>query len=143
MLTHTPEELLAHYHNAMRGNPVAALEFDECSARRIVVRAHFEHEHTRPGGMVSGPNLFTLVDAMAYFVTISSLPKGSQAFTASMSMEFLRPAPAGVLFVEGRLLRFGRRSCVVDTLVRHADPEDPLAHAVVTYAPVFPDDGSS
>ena len=139
VLTHTPEELLTHYRNAMRGNPVAALEMDEYSVQRIVVRARFEHEQTRPGGMVSGPNLFTLADAMAYFVTMSRSPRGSEAYTSSISMEFLSPAPVGVLFVEGKLLRFGRRSSVVDTLIWRAEGAAPIAHAVVTYAPVFPD----
>jgi uncharacterized protein (TIGR00369 family) len=139
-LTHTPEELLARYYKAMRGHPVAALEIDEYSSQRIVVRAQFEFEHTRPGRMVSGPNLFTLADAMAYFVTISRSPRGSEAFTSSISMEFLRPAPIGVLFAEGKLLRFGRRSCVVDTLIRLVEPEELAAHAVVTYALVFPKD---
>lgn len=139
VLTHTPQELLTHYSNAMRGHPVAALEMDEYSLQRIVVRARFEREQTRPGGMVSGPNLFTLVDAMAYFVTMSRSPRGSEAFTSSLSMEFLSPAPVGVLFVEGKLLRFGRRSSVVDTLIWRSQRTAPIAHAVVTYAPVFPD----
>ena len=143
VLTHTPEELLGRYLKAMRGHPVAALEIDEYSAQRILARARFDFEHTRPGRMISGPNLFTLADAMAYFVTISRSPKGSEAFTASISMEFLRPAPIGVLFVEGRLLRFGRKSCVVDTLIWRGEREEPVAHAVVTYAPVFPDDGQA
>ncbi len=139
VLTHTPEELLARYHKAMGGRPVAALEIDEYSVQRIVARARFEDGHARPGGMVAGPILFTLADTMAYFVTISRSPKGSEAFTTSISMEFLRPAPVGVLLVEGRLLRFGRRSCVVDTFIRRSGREEPVAHAVVTYAPVFPE----
>jgi uncharacterized protein (TIGR00369 family) len=139
-LTHSPEELLARYHKATGGRPVATLEIDECTAQRIVASARFTDGHTRPGGMVAGPILFTLADTMAYFVTISNSPKGSEAFTTSISMEFLRPAPVGVLIVEGRLLRFGRRSCVVDTTIRRADREEPIAHAVVTYAPVFRDD---
>ncbi len=138
-LTHTPDELLARYHKAMGGRPVAALEIDEYSIQRIVARARFEDGHARPGGMVAGPILFTLADTMAYFVTISRSPKGSEAFTTSISMEFLRPAPVGVLLVEGRLLRFGRRSCVVDTFIRRSGREEPVAHAVVTYAPVFPE----
>jgi uncharacterized protein (TIGR00369 family) len=136
-LTHTPEELLARYHRGMRGHPDPALEIEDYSSQRIVVRARFEFEHTRPGRMVSGPNLFTLADATAYFVTLSRCPKGSEAFTSSLSMEFLKPAPIGVVFAEGRLLRFGRRSCVVDTTIRLDDPSEPVAHAVVTYAPVF------
>jgi acyl-coenzyme A thioesterase PaaI-like protein len=46
--------------------------------------------------MIAGPNVFTLDDTIAYFVTISRSPKGAEAFTASLSMEFLRPAPVGV-----------------------------------------------
>jgi len=140
-LTHTAEELLARYHKAMGGRPVAALEIDEYSVQRIVASATFEEGHTRPGGMVAGPVLFTLADTMAYFVTISRSPKGSEAFTTAISMEFLRPAPIGVLIVEGRVLRFGRRSCVVDTVIRRSGRVDSVAHAVVTYAPVFADDG--
>ena len=138
-LTHRPDELLARYHKAMGGRPVFVLEIDEYTEQKIVARARFEDTHTRPGGMIAGPILFTLADTMAYFVTISQSPKGSEAFTASISMEFLRPAPVGVLQVEGRLLRFGRRSCVVDTVIRRVGRDEPVAHAVVTYAPVFPE----
>ena len=101
-LTHTPEELLARYHKAMGGRPVAALEIEEYSVQRIVARAKFEEGHTRPGGMVAGPMLFTLADTMAYFVTISRSPKGSEAFTTAISMEFLRPAPVGDVARRGK-----------------------------------------
>jgi uncharacterized protein (TIGR00369 family) len=139
--THSPEDLLARYHKAMGGNPVAVLEIDEYTEQRMVVRAYLEERHARPGGMVAGPILFTLADTVAYFITISRSPKRSEAYTTSISMEFLRPAPVGVLVVEGKLLRFGKRSCVVDTLIRQADDDAPLVHAVVTYAPVFPKSG--
>jgi uncharacterized protein (TIGR00369 family) len=140
-LTHTPEELIARYHKAMGGRPVAALEIDELSAERLVARVTFQDGHTRPGGMVAGPMLFTLVDTIAYLATISRSPKGSEAFTTSVSMEFLRPAPVGVLIVEGRVLRYGRRSCVVDTAIHRSGRDESIAHAVVIYAPVFPDKG--
>ena len=78
-LTHTPEELLARYLKAMGGRPVATLEIDEYSAERIIARAEFEDGHTRPGGMVAGPILFTLADTMGYFVTIS-LTEGLRGF---------------------------------------------------------------
>ena len=142
MLTHTAEELQARYRKAIGGRPgngLSGLQIEECTPERIVARAEFEESHARPGGMVAGPVLFTLADAVAYFVTISRSPKGSEAFTASISMEFLRPAPVGALTAEGRLLRFGKRSSVVDTIIRSAGIEEPVAHAVVTYAPVFPE----
>ena len=137
-LTHTAEELLARYHKAMGRRPVALLEIAEYTDQRMVVRAELDERQTRPGGMVAGPILFTLADTVAYFVTISRGPKRSEAYTTSISMEFLRPAPVGILLVEGKLLRYGKRSCVVDTLIRSAEQDTPLAHAVVTYAPVLP-----
>jgi uncharacterized protein (TIGR00369 family) len=137
-LTHSPEELLSRYHKTMGGRPVAELEFVEYTEERLVLRAELEHGHTRPGGMVAGPILFTLADTAAYFVTISRSPKRSEAYTSSISMEFLRPSPVGTLFVEARSLRFGKRSSVVDTIIRSADGQEPVAHAVVTYAPSFP-----
>ena len=90
----------------------------EYTEERLVLRAELEHGHTRPGGMVAGPILFTLADTAAYFVTISRSPKRSEAYTSSISMEFLRPSPVGTLFVEARSLRFGKRSSVVDTIIR-------------------------
>jgi uncharacterized protein (TIGR00369 family) len=138
VLTHSAEELLARYYKTMSGRPVAGLEIEECTEERMLVRAELIEGHTRTGGMVAGPILFTLADTVAYFVTISLSPKRSEAYTTSLSMEFLRPAPTGVLLVEGRALRYGKRACVVDTLIRRADRDEPVAHAVVTYAPVFP-----
>jgi uncharacterized protein (TIGR00369 family) len=137
-LTHSAEELLHRYHKTMGGRPVAELEFAEYTEERLVLRAELERGHTRPGGMVAGPILFTLADTAAYFVTISRLPKHSEAYTSSISMEFLRPAPVGALFIEARSLRFGKRSTVVDTTIRLGDGEKPVAHAVVIYAPSFP-----
>lgn len=134
-------ELRARYRKAIGGRPgngLAGLEIEECTPERMVARAEFEESHARPGGMVAGTVLFTLADAMAYFVTISRSPKGSEAFTTSFTMEFLRPAPVGALTVEGRLLRFGKRSCVIDATIWSAGMVEPVAHAVVTYAPVFP-----
>jgi uncharacterized protein (TIGR00369 family) len=137
-LTHSSEELLSRYHKTMGGRPVAELEFVEYTQERLVLRAELEQGHSRPGGMVAGPILFALVDTAAYFVTISRSPKRSEAHTSSISMEFLRPSPVGTLFVEARLLRFGKRSSVVDTMIRLGDGLEPVAHAVVTYAPLFP-----
>jgi uncharacterized protein (TIGR00369 family) len=142
-LTHSPEELLSRYRKTMGGRPVAELEFAEYTEERLVLRAELEGGHTRPGGMVAGPILFTLADTAAYFVTISRSPKRSEAYTSSISMEFLRPSPVGTLLVEARSLRFGKRSSVVDTIIRPADGQEPVAHGVVTYAPSFPKGNSA
>lgn len=100
--------------------------------------AWFDDSHVRWGGVIAGPNLFMVIDSMGYLVTMSRAPKGSNGFTRAISMQFLRPAPVGGLRVEGRLLKFGKRGCVVDTVLYSDGLEEPVAQGVVTYVPLFP-----
>ena len=104
----------------------------------IVASARFDDSHVRPGGVIAGPNLFMVVDSMGYLVTMSRAPKGSNGFTSAISMQFLRRAPVGILRVEGRLLKFGKRGSVVDTIVYSDGLEEPVAQGVVTYVTLFP-----
>jgi acyl-coenzyme A thioesterase PaaI-like protein len=55
-------------------------------------------------------------------------------------MQFLRSAPMGALRIEGRLLRYSKRSAVVDTLVFAESIDEPVAQAVITYVPVLASD---
>ena len=140
MLTLTREELQFDYLTTI-GRTTAdpgVLAIEECSDRRIVARVRFDESNIRPGGVISGPALFTAVDSMGYLVTLSRSPRGSNGFTSALAMQFLRPAPIGTLRVEGRLLKFSARSSVVDTLIYCESVEEPVVHAVVTYVPVFP-----
>ena len=139
---HARVRLLARYHKAMGGRPVAALEIDELSAERLVARVTFEDAAYSPRGDGRRPDrLFTLVDTMAYFVTISRSPERLQARTSSVSMEFLRPEPVAALLVERyepprfyvfpvlaadrRSRRRGHRSSVRKTIVcRFVDTAD-------------------
>ena len=142
MLTHTLAELVARYvhdceatGDAIHSPPLDIIEFTE---HVIVGRADHDTSHARPGGMVAGSSLFKMVDAIGYLVTLARSPKGSHAFTVDVSMRFLRPAPVGDLFIEGRSLQFSKRLSVIDTRIfSPRSGADPIASAVVTFAPVF------
>ena len=96
-------------------------------------------QHSRKGGTIAGAVLFRFFDAVGYMVTLAQSPKGTEAFTTDMSMHFLRPAPLGRFIIEGRALRFGRRSSVVAITVSSPEvPGGPVASGIVTFAPVFP-----
>jgi uncharacterized protein (TIGR00369 family) len=97
----------------------------------------------RPGASVSGPTLFTLVDTVAWLMTLARLERGHDALTSAVSMQFLRRPPAGQLVGDGTLLRIGRRSAIIDVRVyagvADADASrSPVAQATVTYAPLGP-----
>src|SRR5271156_4017020 len=140
MLTHTRDELQALFLG-MAGSTAeesGILSIEQYDEDAIVASAWFDDSHLRPGGVIAGPNLFMAVDQMGYLVTMSRAPKGSNGFTSAISMQFLRPAPVGVLRVEGRLLKFGKRGSVVDTVLYSDGLDEPVAQGVVTYVPLFP-----
>ena len=140
MLTHTRDELQALFLD-MAGRTAedfGILSIDQYGEDLIVASAQFDDSHLRPGGVIAGPNLFMVVDSMGYLVTMSRAPKGSNGFTSAISMQFLRPASVGRLRVEGRLLKFGKRGSVVDTVLYSDGLEEPVAQGVVTYVPLFP-----
>ena len=90
----------------------------------------------RPGATVSGPTVFTLVDTVAWLVTLARLGPGRDAVTSSVSIHYLRRPEQADLVGEGRLLRMGRRFSVTDVIVFSEGVADPVAQATVTYAPV-------
>jgi acyl-coenzyme A thioesterase PaaI-like protein len=53
-------------------------------------------------------------------------------------VRFLRPTPAGDLVSETVVLRRGKRQVVMTvTIATATDPDTPVAHAVITCAPVL------
>jgi acyl-coenzyme A thioesterase PaaI-like protein len=144
MLTHSREELQRYYLQliGMTEPGPGALTIEECEPDLIVGVTQFGNAHLRPGGVVSGPNLFAVVDSIGFIMTVAHSPKGSNGFTSALAMQFLRPAPVGGIRVEGRLLKYGKRSCVVDALVYSSELDQPVAQGTVTYVPVLPNQTS-
>ena len=89
--------------------------------------------HLRPGGTVSGPALFGLVDFAAYFVILGHVGPVGLAVTTSAQIDFLvRPRP-GRLTCTAELVKLGARLAVVDARVR--DEEGTLvARSSLTYS---------
>jgi uncharacterized protein (TIGR00369 family) len=102
----------------------------------ITMRMRIDAANLRPGATVSGPTIFSLVDAAAWLVTLAHLGEGRDAVTSSVTINYLRrPAPAD-LRAEGRLLKLGRRLSITDVLVYSEGIDAPVAQATVTYAPL-------
>ena len=140
MLTHTKDELQEHYLHLIgrTGADPGVLSIERYSEELIVARVEFDETNLRPGGVLSGPTLFSVVDSMGYLVTMSRAPKGSNGFTSALTMQFLRPAPVGPVRVEGRLLKFSKRASVIDTILYRDGLDGPVAQGVVTYVPILP-----
>ena len=67
----------------------------------------------RPGGFVSGPTQFALIDSALWFVTFVALGRiEPMALTSELSIRFLRPAQGDRLLCRATLEAASRRSVV-------------------------------
>ncbi len=94
----------------------------------------------RPGGFVSGPTQFAVIDAALWFVTFVALDRVEpMALTSELSIRFLRPALGERLRCRARLESVSRRSVVATAHVWCDDREHkPTATAQGTYAIPLP-----
>ena len=108
---------------------------DTLQAEHIVVRLRVGERHLRPGGTVSGPNMFALADVAIYLAILSRLGPVALAVTTSAHMDFMRkPAAHADLIATARLLKLGRQLAVGDVLIHSEGSSEPVAHASMTYA---------
>ncbi|MCB1400380.1 MAG: PaaI family thioesterase [Rhodobacteraceae bacterium] len=110
-------------------------EIDALSAEAIVVRLKVSERHLRPGGTVSGPNIFALADVAVYLAILSRIGPVGLSVTTSGHVDFMRKPEAGRdLIGTARLLKLGRVLAVGDVLVHSEGQAEPVARASMTYS---------
>ncbi|KEO61412.1 PaaI family thioesterase [Thioclava indica] len=109
---------------------IDALDEDE-----LVVRLCVAERHLRPGGTVSGPNIFALADVGIYMAILARLGPVALAVTTNASIDFMRKPVAGVdLVARVRLLKLGRVLAVGEALMFSDGDTRPVARASMTYS---------
>lgn len=108
---------------------------DHVASGEVTMRLLTADKHLRPGGTISGPAMFSLVDVAAYVVTLAHIGPQALAVTTNCSIDFMRKPVAGVpLVAKARLLKLGRQLSVTDVLVFSEGMAEPVARAGLTYA---------
>ncbi|MEZ5779536.1 MAG: PaaI family thioesterase [Paracoccaceae bacterium] len=108
---------------------------ERLTADGIVVRLKVAERHLRPGGTVSGPNIFALADVAVYLAILARIGPVALAVTTNGGIDFLRKPEAGTdLIGEARLLKLGRVLAVGDVLIRSDGLAKPVARASMTYS---------
>ena len=89
----------------------------------------------RPGGTVSGPVMMATADVALYVAILGEIGIVPLTVTTSLSFNFMRK-PAGDRNVVGdcRLMKLGRTLAVGEVWLYSEGVEEPVAHAVGTYA---------
>ena len=99
------------------------------------VRLQVQKHHLRPGGTVSGPSMFALVDVGMYLAILARIGPVALAVTTNCAIDFMRkPAAETDLICETRLLKLGRVLAVGDAYIRSAGDDAIVARASLTYS---------
>ncbi|HEX6656528.1 MAG TPA: PaaI family thioesterase [Ilumatobacter sp.] len=137
-----PSEITADAINAVVRElyPGATSMCVEVGADYAVAGCDLDPHMVRPGGFVSGPTQFAIVDAALWYVTFVALGRiEPMAMTSELSMRFLRPAQGSRIFCRARLEAVSRRSVVATAHVWCDDRTDKVtATAQGTYAIPLP-----
>jgi len=73
----------------------------------------WREELTRMEGILHGGALVSLLDTAAAFAVLTLLPQGGRTVTVDFTVHFLRAVSSGRLEARARVLREGRRVCVI------------------------------
>ena len=114
--------------------PAIGNECIEIGPRSAVTRFDASTTALRPGGIISGPTVFTACDAALWYALFGAVGIEAMALTSELSIRFLRPARGGALFARADLHHVGRRSVIGTVQVwTDQDPDTMVAVAQGTY----------
>ena len=101
----------------------------------VTVRLKVAERHLRPGGTVSGPNMFALADVSIYLAVLAMIGPKALAVTTGCAIDFMRkPGPGADLICEARLLKLGRQLAVGEAHLYSESMAAPVARASLTYS---------
>lgn len=87
----------------------------------------------RPGGIISGPTVFGLCDAVLYYACFTVIGLEPMTLTSEMSIRYLRPALGDVLWARADIVSLGRRNIVGNIVAWTDDAAKPVATSQGTY----------
>jgi acyl-coenzyme A thioesterase PaaI-like protein len=115
--------------------PQSKVSIEAVDAFSATVRHHIGLEELRPGGTVAGPVLMAVADAALYVAIFGRLGIVPLAVTTSLTVNFLRkPASGQDILGVCKLMKAGRSLAVGEVWLYSAGSDEPVAHAVGTYA---------
>ena len=89
------------------------LEFTEVGDEKCVISCPLRPEHLNPSGVAHGGLIATLTDVAAGMMALQADGWHHNVVTQSCDIHYLRPGTGALLYAESRVVRRGRRVCVV------------------------------
>ena len=103
--------------------------------KSATIRHSITEAELRPGGTVSGPVLMTVADVGLYVAILGEIGIVPLAVTTSLNINFLRkPAADKAIIGVCKLIKVGRTLAIGEVSLYSEGNDEPVAHAVGTYA---------
>ncbi len=117
------------------GQVAADFVVEHAGEAGVTLRLPVATRHLRPGGTVSGPAMFGLVDVAMYLAILARIGPKALSVTTNCAIDFMRkPAAGRDLLAEARVLKLGRALAVGDVMVFSEGVAEPVARAGLTYS---------
>ncbi len=108
---------------------------ESVGGRSATVRHPVGVAELRPGGTVSGPVMMTVADVALYVAILADIGIVPLAVTTSLNFNFMRkPASDRDIIGVCKLLKLGKTLAVGEVTIYSEGIDEPVAHAVGTYA---------
>jgi uncharacterized protein (TIGR00369 family) len=89
------------------------LEFVGAERGAATFALDWREELSRMEGIMHGGAIVSLLDTAAAFAVLTLLPTGGRTVTVDLTVHFLRPIASGRVEARARVLREGRRVCII------------------------------
>jgi acyl-coenzyme A thioesterase PaaI-like protein len=137
----TPSSVISFISSQWPDHPVPGISCHEVSSSHCVLSHTVPPSAIRPGGYISGPTQFALVDIGMWASVFGLKGLEPMALTSELSIRYTRPAVGTTLWTRIDVESAGGRSVVMSGRVWTDDAKRPTAVAQGTY--VMPRKGSS
>ncbi len=111
---------------------VLGIEIAEIGYGTSKLRLPPNPSNQRLGGIIAGPMLMGLAD-MALYAAMVGATGIAECVTASLTINFLRPAPAGGIIAKANIMKVGRMSAGEVLLIPESGGE-PVAQVISTWS---------
>lgn len=130
-----PAEDLARLRETFTRVPyvgLLGLEFVRAERGAATFALDVRRELTRMGGILHGGAVVSLLDTAAAFAVHTVIEPDARTVTVDLTVHFLRPASDGRIEATARVLRRGRRVCILSVEARDGSAEI-IATSTMTY----------
>ena len=130
-----PAEELARLRETFARVPYVGLlgfEFVRAGRGAATFALDVRVELTRMGGILHGGAVVSLLDTAAAFAVHTVIEPEARTVTVDLTVHFLRPASDGCIEAHARVLRRGRRVCILSVEALDANAEI-IATSTMTY----------